>query len=59
MRLPWGVAPKMPLKCPGSLADNGLEVGTTPDPGLVYSVRAGGGTVTLRVNAPGTAIVVR
>ena len=43
----------------GSLADNGLEVGTTPDPGLVYSVRAGGGLVTLRVNAPGTAIVVR
>jgi len=43
----------------GSLADNGLEVGTTPDPVLVYSVRAGGGLVTLRVNAPGTAIVVR
>ncbi|MGI5869646.1 MAG: autotransporter-associated beta strand repeat-containing protein [Kiritimatiellia bacterium] len=43
----------------GTLVDNGMEVGTTPDSDLAYSVWAAGGVVRLRVGAPATTIIVR
>jgi hypothetical protein len=37
----------------GALTDNGLTVGTTPDPGLNYAIVAGSGSVVLQVTSGG------
>lgn len=43
----------------GSLVDQGLEIGSVPDAGLVYSVRTTSNSVVLSAAAPGMIVLVR
>ena len=49
----FGVGDYTLITYTGTLADNGLAVGIVPNPGLVYSIIAGSGVVTLHVTTSG------
>lgn len=43
----------------GALTDNGLEIGTVPDSGLVYKISQTPGEIVLGIAAPGTVLIVQ
>jgi fibronectin-binding autotransporter adhesin len=47
------------MTCSGTLVDNGLSLGSVPDPRLAYHLRTAPGKVVLTVGMPSTTILIR